>query len=475
MIPVLAIVLAPLGLSVLCVLLPGLAAALPALAYSATASWSIWMLYSGQVFDFRLLGPFGVSLLADSAAAWFVLANAAVSLGALLYLRRKSYPPFFHSLLVMLHGGLNACFLSYDLFNLYVVIELTTIIAFLLVIHPMQDRHLWNGLRYLFISNVGMLFYLIGAVMVYEATGSFAVDRLTHAHPAAAALIMAGLMVKGGVFIPGLWLPMAHGEADTPVSAVLSGVVVKIGVLPLLRFAALSDGLDLTVRLLGVGSALMGIGFALFQKDVKRLLACSTLSQIGFILAAPPVGAFYAFAHGAAKSSLFLGVSGFPTRDLTKLKNAPIQWQVWTAMMIAVFSVCGIPLLAGFSAKTETFAGFHPWQVPFMTAAAVGTALILARILIVPLKTGPPPAGFARDAALLLTGFLLIPGVITGPFSSSEWFKAAGVAGAGWAIHLLGVGRLARVRLPGRWERLEELVGMTCVVLLALMLFGVRS
>lgn len=473
MIPILAIVLGPLGLSVICVLLPRLAAGLPALAYGATASWSIWMLSNGHRFHFQLLDRLGVSLLADPEASWFMLTNAAVSLGVLLYLRRKTYPPFFHSLLAMLHGGLNACFLSYDLFNLYVVIELTTIIAFLLVIHPMRDRHLWNGLRYLFISNVGMLFFLIGAVMVYEATGSFSVNHLIHAPPTAAALIMGGLLVKGGVFIPGLWLPMAHGQADTPVSAMLSGVVVKIGVLPLLRFSALSDGLDQMVRFLGVGSALMGIGFALFQKDVKRLLACSTLSQIGFILAAPPAGAFYAFSHGVSKSSLFLGVGGLPSRDLTELKTDGIHWQVWALNLAATLSICGIPVLAGFSAKTAVFTELHPWQAPFMTAAAVGTALILSRFLFVRPKSGPLPAGFARDAALLLTGFLLIFGVLSGPFIQSEWLKATGLAAIGWAVHLIGGGRLAAVPLPGRWERLEDLVGMACVVLLGLILFGV--
>jgi multicomponent Na+:H+ antiporter subunit D len=474
MIPVLSLVLVPLGFSIFCILLPRLVAVVPAAVYGATAGWSIWMIYTRQSFQLRLLDTIGVTLLADSAAAYLLLTNAAVSLGVMLHLRPKSYPPFFHALVLMLHGGLNACFLSYDLFNLYVVIELTTIIAFLLVIHPLEDRHIWNGLRYIFISNIGMVFYLIGTIMVYETTGTFAMQELGRAHPAAAALIIGGLLVKGGIFIPGFWLPMAHGEAEAPVSALLSGVVVKIGVLPLLRFAALSESLDRMVRLLGVGSALMGIGLALFQKDIKRLLACSTLSQIGFILAAPPLGAFYAFVHGVAKSSLFLAVSGLPGRGLDRLQSSGVQWQVWSAMLLAALSICGMPLLGGFSAKTAAFSLLLSWQRPFMLAAAVGTAAILSRLIFLRPVSGPLPGGFARDSAMLLTGLLLITGVAAGPYLGNKWLEAIGITAVGWGVHYAGIRRLARIRLPNRWERLEDIIGMTCVVLLALMILGVR-
>lgn len=467
----LSVVLIPLALGILCILTPRIASWLVILGCVPTAAYNLWILLKATAVRLTLMDSFGVSLLADPTAAWFMLTNAAVFFAVVLYCRSKPYSPFFYTMLAVLHGCLNACFVSDDLFNLYVVIELSTIIAFLLIGTPMQDRHLWNALRYLFISNVGMLFFLIGAIMVYEAKGTFAFGATATAPPIALVLITIGLTVKGGVFIPGLWLPLAHAEAETPVSALLSGVVVKIGVLPLLRIAMLSEQMDVVIRSLGTGGALLGIFFALFQRDVKRLLACSTISQIGFMLAAPAAGAFYAFSHGLAKAALFLTTSGLPSRDFSKLGETGIAGTVWVGLIAASLSICGAPLWAGFSAKAFIFGSLAGWQSGMMLAASVGTATILARLIFLPPTAGAHRSGFAWKSVFFLVGVLLVLGVRIGPYEPSEWFKAGAVVLIGWSLHLAGAGRLARIELPDRWERFEDLVGMTCVVLLILMLW----
>lgn len=467
----LAAVLSPLAAGLICVVAPRIAAILPALVSALTATAAVPLL-SAPPETRALLDTGGIVLTADPAAAWLMLTNAAVTLAVLLDARRRERDVFFPSLLCLLHGGLNACFLSADLFNLYVVIELTTILAFLLIAGPLGDRHIWNALRYLFISNVGMLFYLMGAILVYESRGSFALSETAQAPPLAGMLLIVGLAVKGGVFVPGLWLPLAHGGAEARVSALLSGVVVKIGVLPLIRIAALSAPLETTVRGLGVGGALLGIGFALFERDIKRMLACSTVSQIGFILAAPLAGPFYAFAHGLAKAALFLTAGTLPERDIPRLRKRGLPPETALALLIPALSAAGLFPLAGYAAKAATFAALpDPFRWP-MLAAAVGTAAVVSRWIVLPWRrsaeSDPPP----WTALSLLAGTLLAVGIWKGPLDPDELLSASAVFGTGLLLHFLGIHRLMRVPLPDRWERFEDLVGMTCVTLFALLLIG---
>lgn len=467
----LAAVLSPLAAGLICTMIPRIAAGLPALACALTATAAVPLLTSPPATR-TLLDTGGIALIADPAAGWLMLTNAAVTLAVLLDGRSRKSDTFFFSLLCMLHGGLNACFLGADLFHLYVVVELTTILAFLLIAGPLGDRHIWNALRYLFISNVGMLFYLMGAILVYESRGSFALAETAEAPGVAGMLLIVGLAVKGGVFIPGLWLPLAHGGAEARVSALLSGVVVKIGVLPLIRIAALSPLLETTVRGLGVCGALMGIGFALFERDIKRIMACSTLSQIGFMLAAPLAGPFYAFAHGLAKASLFLTAGTLRERNILRLRESGLPPRTAVALLIPSLSAAGLPLLAGHTAKAATFAELaDPFRWPLLIGAA-GTAAIVSRWIFLPWRRSAECAPPPRESLLLLCGILLAVGLVRGPYDPGEIVSALTVLAAGALLHVLGLGRLMRVPLPDRWERFEDIVGLTCVTLFALFLLG---
>jgi multicomponent Na+:H+ antiporter subunit D len=464
-----ASVLSPLAAGLVCVVFPRLAAALVTLACALTAAAAVPLL-SAPAQTRVLLDTGGIALIADPAAAWLMLTNAAVTLAVLLDAWRKQADGFFFTLLCLLHGGVNACFLSADLFNLYVVIELTTILAFLLIAAPLGDRHIWNALRYLFISNVGMLFYLIGAILVYESRGSFALAETAAAPGMAGMLIIVGLAVKGGVFIPGLWLPLAHGGAEARVSALLSGVVVKIGVLPLLRIAALSAPLELTVRGLGVGGALLGVFFALFERDIKRMLACSTVSQIGFILAAPVAGPFYALAHGLAKAALFLAAGALPNRDVPTLRKTGLPPMAALTVALPALSLAGFPPLAGFTAKAAAFGEMTGLFRGLLMAGSLGTATVAARWILLPWKRAAEPVALPREAWLPLAGCLLIAGVWPGRFPAADLLSALGTLAGGVLLHALGARKLMNVTLPNRWECFEDLVGLTCVTLFALLL-----
>ena len=354
-----------------------------------SAAYALQIFLQPSFLEIKLLDNFGVTLAIDQLSGFFILTNALVTAAVIIYCwlsdktallasgsRAKELAPsrtaFFYMQIIILHGSVNATFICADFISLYVALEVISIAAFLLIAYPRTDRSIWVGLRYLFVSNVAMLFYLVGAVLVYQAHHSFNFAGLRGSPPEAIALIFLGLLAKGGIFVSGLWLPLTHSESETPVSAMLSGVVVKAGVFPLVRCALMLEEIDPIVRFFGVSTALLGVGYAVLEKDTKRMLAFHTISQLGFVLAAPVVGGFYALTHGLVKSALFLISGVLPSRNFKDLQHQPIDTQIWIALVIASFSISGFPLLSGFGAKVLTSKNLLPWQVIAMNIAAIG-------------------------------------------------------------------------------------------------------
>jgi multicomponent Na+:H+ antiporter subunit D len=465
---ILLVVFLPLLVGLLCLILQRGLRTVPVLAYLVSAAVSLGVLVQGSTLTLHLVDSFGITLLLDRTAAWFILLNAIVSMAVAWHERYKGRHHYFFILLALLHGCVNACFVSNDLFNLYVVIELATIVAFLLIGQGMSTRHLWNALRYIFLSNVGMLFFLMGVLLVYESAGDFSFASAVEAPPTARALIVTGLLVKGGVFLPGLWLPQAHAEADAGVSALLSGVVVNIGLLPLIRLEAYSPDVETVIRLVGFGGIFTGLGLAFFQRDIKRLLACSTISQVGFVLIAPAAGPVYAFAHGVAKASLFLCAGSLPDRDLLRLKELRVGRPLAWPMALAALSIAGCPLLFGFFAKYTVGAALTGWAYGMVLLASVGTAAILTPIILMPQKSASWREAPAWQSPVLLGAVLLLAGLVAGPLDFAAMGKSAGILLAGMLLHKTVVRRLITIALPGGWEKLEHVVGMTCIALILL-------
>ncbi|PPS38582.1 cation:proton antiporter, partial [Chroococcidiopsis sp. TS-821] len=114
----------------------------------------------------QLLDNFGVTLQVDRLSGYFILTNALVATAVILYCWHTQRTAFFYMQVAILHGSLNAVFVCADFMSLYVALEVVGIAAFLLIAYPRTERSLWVGLRYLFVSNTAMLFYLVGAVLV---------------------------------------------------------------------------------------------------------------------------------------------------------------------------------------------------------------------------------------------------------------------------------------------------------------------
>ncbi|MBD2653233.1 cation:proton antiporter [Synechocystis sp. FACHB-383] len=419
-----------------------------------------------DVQSWVLLDSFGVTLQLDALAGYFLLTNALVTLAVLVYCWNTGRSAFFYAQLIILHTSLNSAFLCADFMSLYVALEVVAIAAFCLMTYPREPRIIWLGLRYLLLSNTAMLFYLIGVALVYTSSGSFAFSGLTDAPPEAIALIFLGLLTKGGIFLAGLWLPQTHGEAATPVSAVLSGVVVKAGILPLLRCSMLSDQLLLLVEILGVATAVFGVAYAMLAKDSKRMLAFHTVSQMGFVLAAPVAGGFYALTHGLVKSSLFLLAGNLPSRDFKILKKTPIAAGFWIPLVLASSSIAGFPLLAGFEAKTLTLKGLPPWLAIALNIAAVGTAISFSKfVFLKPNFVGQPyPKGLGLALVVLLGGLAVGNVVYWQAFTPMNLLKATLTCIVGAALYW-GVVKKLTIKLPDGGEKIDHLIGMMSVSL----------
>ncbi|MEA5443809.1 proton-conducting transporter membrane subunit [Cyanobium gracile] len=463
--------LLPFMAAFLAALLPPLARWLALACCLATGAVAAAIDAGALPASLHLLGPYGVVLQPDALAAPFLLLDALVCGAVVLDGWRRPMPGPFLLLLMVLHGGLASAFVAVDLISLYVTLEVVGISAFLLILITRSDRSLWLALRYLLIGNTVMTLYLIGAAVVYLEQGSFRLEAAATAGAAALALLLVGLLTKAGLFLSGLWLPRTHAEAPAEVSALLSGVVVAAGVVPLLRLAAVSPALAAVLPLVGVASAGLGLLFALFEADAKRLLAWSTLSQMGLVVLAPAAGGLYALGHGLAKAALFLVARRFPGRDLADWAGRPLPAGVWGTLWISSLSIVGVPPLLGFFAKSGLEKALPVPTAWLLSLLAVGTAAVYARLWGAPLRqsalppgaTAEPEPAWSPGVVLLLAALVLLGA----GEAFRDWSPALVPAAAKAAVVLaVGVG-LHRLLQPLRriaWLRLPDLEGFPDLV-----------
>ena len=278
------------------------------------------------------------------------------------------------------------------------------------------------------------------------------------------------MLVKGGIFVSGLWLPLTHASVETPVSALLSGAVIKTGIYPLVRLALLIDQMDVAIAIFAITTAIFGVTYAIFEKDVKRMLAFHTISQLGFVLATPNAAGIYALSHGLVKSALFLMSGALPTRNLKELQHQKINTSLWLGLTLASLSIAGMPFLAGFVTKTLTLKGLTSWQFIIMNIAAVGTAISFAKFIFLPHsreEKNNQDQGFWLGAIFLLCALfasnLIYPSAYTIPNISKSLITIA----IGWTIYLLVIKKVV-VYLPRNLEKIDHLLGMMSLTLVGL-------
>lgn len=411
--------------------------------------------------------PLGIMVAADGLAVAFLLMTAVVMLSVALAARVELAPERagarvafgFWPIALLLWGSLNAVFLSRDLFNLYVGIELLTLAAVALVALSGKPGALVAAMRYMIFALAGSLLYLLGVVLVYGAHGTLDVGLLAARSPAgtdalALALMTAGLAAKTALFPFHVWLPPAHAGAPAPASAMLSGLVPKASFVILIRlwFEAMPDqagsGALLLLGLMGAAAVIWGSLRALSQPRLKLIVAYSTVAQLGYMFLIFPLaggdgaaqpwaagawtgGMFQALSHGLAKAAMFLcaglwimAAGGDRLADLRGLAR-PMPMTAM-AFGLAAVTLMGLPPSGGFTAKylmmTAAFAsGQWGWALVMAGGGLLAAAYLYRPMAEVfardcPITPQPVPRAWQLVPLALALGAILLGLVSAPPF-----------------------------------------------------------
>ncbi len=360
--------------------LPGLVAN-AALAILAVLS----VLTFGREGAFAMGGwdaPLGIRLRHDGLSSLLLLLINGIGLLVGVYsvefMKRYGPAARYHALLLLMVAGMNGVVLAGDLFNLYVFVEIAGIASYALVAFGRAAEDLEASFRYAVLGSLASSLILAGVVFVYASTGTLDLAHVaaglanassTGPVHLAVGLFLAGLALKAALAPFHAWLPDAHPAAPAPVSAMLSGVLIKaIGVYTLCRivFNVLGATAEIlaALRALGVLSMVVGGLLALRQQDLKRLLAYSSIGQVGYVVVGLGLGTplglagalFHLVNHAVCKSLLFLDAGAVEraagTRDLRKLGGLRSAIPVASrTTLVASLSIAGVPPFGGFWSK----------------------------------------------------------------------------------------------------------------------------
>lgn len=405
----------------------------------------------------------GIDLLADGLSVAMLLLTQAVALPLAVYARAyfsEVAQSTFWPLAGFLLAALNALFLSADLFNLYVTLELLSLAAVGLVAMSGKPAQVDAALRYLLVSLTASGAYLMGVALIYGAYGTVSLAGLAPlvgADPPlitqlAAGLMLAGLLAKTALFPFHFWLPAAHGGAPAPVSALLSALVVKATFYMVLRlalgpFAALADHAAPLLGALGAAAILWGSWRALTTHHIKMLVAWSTVAQLGYLFllfpllepggAALRAGVMQAFAHGLAKAAMFAaaGVLMLSTGRDTLEGLAGVAGRVPVtlfAFALAGVTLMGLPPSGGFLAKwllieAALEQGQWGWVVVVIGGGLLAAAYVF-KVLRQAFLLAPASAHFHRvPRAMEWSAFLLAAASVLIGLRATEGVALLGV------------------------------------------------
>lgn len=405
--------------------------------------------------------PLGIALAVDGLAASLLAMAALVVSGVALVARHTMAPGVagpraafgFWPLMLMLWAALNVVFVSRDLFNLYVGLELLSLSAVALVAIGGKPEAIAAAIRYLFFALAGSLLFLAGVVLIYAGHGTLDIDLIARRIPAppdaiALGLMTVGLMIKTALFPFHVWLPPAHAGAPAPASALLSALVPKASFVIMLRlwFEAMpdraTDAALLIIALMGTAAVIWGSLCAISQNRLKLIVAYSTVAQIGYLFVAFPLASasttgvpwaagawngavFLAISHGLAKAAMFLAVgqwiavtSSDRLEDLRGMAQA-VPMTVF-AFALSAITLTGLPPSGGFTGKylimTAAFAsGQWGWALVMALGGLLAVVYVYRPLALMfsPGKTTHDnlPTRSRQAVPLLLAGASVLLGV----------------------------------------------------------------
>jgi len=358
--------------------------------------------------------PLGINLVLDGLSSLLLLAISIVSAAAMLfsarYMEQYTAKAKFLCLFLLMIAGMNGVVLSGDIFNLFVFLEIASLASYALVGFGCEHEELEASFKYMVLGSIGSIFVLFAVALVYGNTGSLNMAYVSKAiqgtglNPGLAfalCLFVAGFGLKAALVPFHAWLPDAHPSAPAPISAMLSGILIKtLGIYALVRVVFNVFGISVQMGwilvVLGLLSMIAGAFLAIGQGDFKRLLAYSSISQIGYVVLGIGLGGLIlardgnvAWASLAILGGLFHLVNHAVYKSLLFLTSGSVQMSTGTRQLkqmgglaeklpftratctIASASIVGIPPFSGF------------WSKLILVIAAVQAAFYWVAALIV--------------------------------------------------------------------------------------------
>lgn len=387
--------------------------------------------------------PYGIALGVDAFSSLMTLIVSGAALAALLMARESinqqieaRRQPLFYAAWMLVLSGLLGIVVSADAFNVFVFMEISSLASYVLIAGGPERKALPAVFSYLIMGTIGATFYLIGVGLIYMMTGTLNLadmaDRVagvTELKPVlvAAGFITVGMALKAAVFPLHVWLPNAYTYAPHAVTVFLAACGTKVALYVLLRFDFLVfqpnlDGHALKFGYFLMPLALTGIiiasGVAVFETRLKRLLAYSSIAQIGYILlgaslvTAPGLSAalLHMFNHALAKGTLFIAAAAMALRlpglELSDLSGVGRRMPVTMGVfVVGALSLIGVPGTAGFTSKWLLLlaaVGNGPLSLLLVVAIILGSLLAviyLWRVIEIAYFGADPAPNMSRTEA----------------------------------------------------------------------------
>lgn len=366
--------------------------------------------------------PLGINLVLDGLSSLLLLAINVVAAAAMLfsirYMEQYTAKTKYLSLYLLMVGGMNGVVLSGDIFNLFVFLEIASLASYALVGFGCEHEELEASFKYMVLGSIASAFILFAIALVYGNTGTLNMAYISKAIKDsginaglafALAMFMAGFGLKAALVPFHAWLPDAHPSAPAPISAMLSGVLIKaLGVYSISRIIFNVFGVSVPVGwvliALGVLSMVIGVFLAVGQWDFKRLLAYHSISQMGYVILGLGIGAlilarngriewaamavlgglFHLVNHSVFKSLLFLTSGSVEmstgTRQLKEMSGLGEKLPFTRATCtVASASIAGVPPFNGFWSKMILVIASV--QAGFLGLAAVTVVVSLVTLI----------------------------------------------------------------------------------------------
>jgi multicomponent Na+:H+ antiporter subunit D len=363
--------------------------------------------------------PIGIYMVMDGLTAIIICIISLVgflsSFYSISYMKRYTNENYFYALFCLMIAGMNGVVLSGDLFNIFVFLEISVISSYALVAFGVEKNELEASFKYQVLGGLASFLILFGIGFIYWKTKTLNIADIRAAFSTGydktyylfvQILMLCGFGLKAAIIPFHAWLPDAHSSAPSPISAMLSGVLIKaVGIYVIIRLFfnmfEISEAMALLITTLGSLSMIIGVFLAIGQWDIKRLLAYHSISQMGYVVMSVGIGMilisrgvkpavaslavtggiFHLINHAAFKGLLFLNAGAIEytigTRDLKEMGGLAKSMPATSATsFIASMSISGMPPFNGFFSKLMIIIAAIMAKFYLLAALAVVVSVI---------------------------------------------------------------------------------------------------